>query len=49
MYQKFKKLEVIADRSGKMESRDHSINAASPKSQMSRGNLKIEESWERSF
>ena len=41
MYQIFRKTEATADRSSAMESRDHSKNAASPKSQTSRGNIII--------
>ena len=40
MYQKFIKTESTAQRCSTMETRDHSKNGASPKSLMSRGNIK---------
>ena len=39
MYQKFMKSETVADRSNAMESKNHSKNGASPKSQTSRRNI----------
>jgi len=41
MYQLVKKVKMIADSGNAMESRDHSKNGASPKSQMNRGNFLI--------
>ena len=44
MYQRIKTKEAAANQSGAMETRDHSKNGASPKSQMSRFFLELEKS-----